>query len=85
MNHHTKGETRMSSDQGTHFWFMSLIVPSPPMNGFETYRRSGHFTPERGATRHDAFEMLLTTVKEQTPELRNDAVVLAFDIQPNKL
>lgn len=73
----------MSTGQGSHFWFMSLIVPA--RGGFETYRRSGHFTPEKGATRFDSFEMLLGVVKQGTPELRDDGVVLAFDIQPNRL
>ncbi|MEU6365753.1 hypothetical protein ABZ876_08350 [Streptomyces sp. NPDC046931] len=69
--------------QGTHFWFMSLIVPSPV--GFDSYRRCGHFTPDPGMTRHDAFELLLAAVKEQSPELRTHAVVISFDVQPNQL
>lgn len=71
------------TEQGTHFWFMSLIVPN--VGGFSSYRRSGHFTPKSGTTRVDAFEYLLATVKEQSPELRHNAVVISFDVQPNKL
>lgn len=71
------------SKQGTHFWFMSLIVPGA--SGFSTYRRSGNFTPKPGTTRVDAFELLLNAVKQQSPELRHDAVVISFDIQPNEL
>jgi hypothetical protein len=74
---------KTKTTQGTHFWFMSLLVPAP--NGFSAYRRSGHFTPEGGLTRHDAFEVLLNNVKEQSPELSESAVVLSFDIQPNQL
>lgn len=69
--------------QGTHFWFMSFLVPMA--GGFSTYRRSGHFTPHPGTTRVDAFELLLAAVKEQSPELRENAVVLSFDVQPNQI
>ncbi|MFJ6667425.1 hypothetical protein [Streptomyces sp. NPDC091383] len=69
--------------QGSHFWFISLLVPSAV--GFDSYRCSGHFTPHAGMTRADAFELLLATVKEQTPELRTNATVLSFDLQPNQL
>ena len=75
--------TNPQPKQGTHFWFMSLLVPTA--GGFNTYRRSGHFTPERGTTRVDAFELLLAIVKEQSPELGADAVVISFDVQPNRL
>lgn len=70
-------------EQGTHFYFMSFIVPN--VSGFSTHRRSGHFTPADGATRFDSFDMLLDAMKQESPELRNNAVVIAFDIQPNKL
>jgi hypothetical protein len=74
-----------SAQQGTHFWFMSFIVPTYGPTGFATYRRSGHFTPQKGATtRFDAFDMLLSTVKQQSPELEKDDVI-SFDIQPNRL
>lgn len=68
--------------QGTHFWFMSLSLITS--QGMSFYRRTGHLDLNRGATRFDAFEEILTAMKEQTPELQ-DAVVLAFDIQPNAL
>jgi len=73
----------MSDEQGTHFWFMSLILPNAA--GFAAYRRVGHCTPEPGATRLDLFDMLLNMVKEKSPELNDGAVVISFDIQPNKL
>ncbi|MEW2567650.1 hypothetical protein [Streptomyces sp. NPDC047070] len=68
--------------QGTHFWFMSLALITS--RGLSFYRRTGHVDFNPGATRIDAFEEILTSVKEQTPELQ-DAVVLAFDLQPNAL
>ncbi|MFD9047674.1 hypothetical protein [Streptomyces zaomyceticus] len=70
------------SEQGTHFWFMSLILPTS--QGMNFYRRTGHLNLNRGATRFNAFEEILAAMKEQTPELAT-AVVLSFDIQPNKL
>lgn len=75
--------TASEGQQGTHFWFMSLFVPNSM--GFATYRRSGHFNPKPGTTRFDAFELLLAAVKEQSPELQHDAVVISFDIQPNQI
>lgn len=72
----------MSEQQGTHFWFMSFLQPTP--NGFDTYRRSGHFNPPPGATRVDMFSVLRDEIERFTPELAG-ATVLAFDIQPNQL
>ncbi|MCX4786477.1 hypothetical protein OG369_09865 [Streptomyces sp. NBC_01221] len=65
-----------------HFWFMSLALITH--EGLRYYRRTGVFTAVLGATRFDCFEEILASVKEQTPELQ-DAVVLAFDVQPNHL
>lgn len=67
---------------GTHFWFMSLYLATPA--GFAFYRRTGTYSPGPGCLRTEAFDQLLDHVKEKTPELR-DAVVVAFDIQPNAL
>ncbi|MFD0437016.1 hypothetical protein [Streptomyces chartreusis] len=72
----------MSSEQGTHFWFMSLALITH--QGLSFYRRTGHLSLNPGATRTDVFEEILDSVKAGTPEL-STAVVLAFDIQPNAL
>ncbi|MFB7285448.1 hypothetical protein [Actinacidiphila glaucinigra] len=72
----------MPTEQGTHFWFMSLVLITS--EGMSFYRRTGHLTVNPGATRFNAFEEILSAMKEGTPELR-DAVVLSFDIQPNRL
>lgn len=72
----------MQSEQGTHFWFMSLALIT--REGMSYYRRTGHLSLNPGATRFTAFEEILGAMKEQTPLLHN-AVVLAFDIQPNEL
>ncbi|WP_392967196.1 hypothetical protein [Streptomyces sp. LN245] len=69
-------------EQGTHFWFMSLALITQA--GLSYYRRTGHLDLDPGATRFDAFEEILSAMKDQTPELQ-DAVVLAFDIQLNAL
>ncbi|MGP3686515.1 hypothetical protein ACTVZO_17715 [Streptomyces sp. IBSNAI002] len=70
------------SEQGTHFIFMSLTVPTP--QGFMTLRRSGAVTPPQGATRLDMFEVLRQQVIAEDPS-HAEAVVIAFDIQPNEL
>lgn len=70
------------SEQGTHFIFMALTVPTP--NGFMTLRRSGVVTPPVGATRQDMFERLRQQVIAEDPSYA-EAVVISFDIQPNKL
>lgn len=72
-------------EQGTHFWFMSLMVPLPTGSGFSTFGRRGHCTPKPGATRFEVFDDLLALAKQGTPELDRDAVVISFDIQPNQL
>lgn len=72
----------MQSKQGTHFWFMSLALITS--EGMSFYRRTGHVTLNPGATRFNAFEEILSALKDETPEL-SDAVALAFDIQPNAL
>lgn len=68
--------------QGSHFWFMSLALITS--EGLRFYRRTGHLSLNPGATRFNAFEEILSAMKEQTPALR-DAVVVSFDIQPNAL
>ncbi|MFJ1865530.1 hypothetical protein ACIOD1_12945 [Streptomyces sp. NPDC088097] len=72
----------MSEQQGTHFIFMSLTVPTP--QGFMTLRRSGAITPPPGATRLDMFEKLRQQVLAEDPSYA-EAAVISFDIQPNKL
>ncbi|MFJ4712709.1 hypothetical protein [Streptomyces sp. NPDC088785] len=72
----------MKHGQGTHFWFMSLALITS--EGMSFYRRTGHISLNKGATRFNAFEEILAAMKEQTPAL-HDAVVLSFDIQPNAL
>lgn len=75
--------TSEGEQQGTHFWFMSLLVPVP--TGFSTFHRRGHCTPKPGSTRVNVFDDLLTLVKQGSPELAHDAVVISFDIHPNQL
>ncbi|WP_435643895.1 hypothetical protein ACR9VJ_26570 [Streptomyces sp. H49] len=71
-----------SSSTREMFWFMSLALIT--REGLSYYRRTGVFTATPDATRFSAFEELLQDVKQRTPELA-DAVVLAFDVRPNRL
>ncbi|GGX02014.1 hypothetical protein GCM10010353_17060 [Streptomyces chryseus] len=74
----------MDQAQGSHFFFMSLYTPGDVHAPGSVWRRSGHFTPPPGMTRHDAYEMLMGEITEDTPALAG-ATVLAFDVQPNQL
>ena len=71
-----------NADQGTHFWFMAIQTPNS--RGYFVADYKGTITPEPGATRLDLFNELLDGVGQRWPESRG-GVVLAFDIQPNKL
>ncbi|MFD9368790.1 hypothetical protein ACFWA6_13950 [Streptomyces sp. NPDC060020] len=69
----------MSEKQGTHFWFMVILVPG---GSLMTVRAT--ITPQRGRTRLDLFDQIREEVASLHPETR-DGQVVAFDIQPNKL
>lgn len=75
--------TPQASEQGTHFWFMSLAQATSE-RGVSTHHRSGTCTPQPGDTRLDMFRMLHAHVNETSPDLAG-AAVTAFDIQPNQL
>lgn len=69
--------------QGTHFWRMAIQAPATDrttnvIGGFGTW------TPKRGQTRHDVCEDIRDALTEKYPEAQG-GVVIAFDIQPNKL
>ncbi|WP_327162089.1 hypothetical protein [Streptomyces zaomyceticus] len=68
--------------QGDHFWFMSFVANGP--RGTYATHRTGCFDIAQGATRQAAFVEILTSLRQQNPDLA-DATVTAFDIQPNKL
>jgi hypothetical protein len=70
-------------EQGTRFWTMSIQAPGLPgvpniTAGFGTW------TPGEGQTRFDVFPEIKAALTEQYPQCQG-GVVLAFDIQPNKL
>lgn len=70
------------TDQGTHFWHMSFLARNDV--GMTAQSRSGHYTPDPGMTRFDAFEEIHRQVVAASPYLA-DAPILSFDIQPNQL
>ncbi|MEU6543848.1 hypothetical protein [Streptomyces sp. NPDC046859] len=71
------------SKQGSHFWFMSIQGPNGA-GGFYLNSYQGTRTPKRGATRLELFNSIRQEVSENDP-LSQSGVVIAFDIQPNKL
>ncbi|WP_327066826.1 hypothetical protein [Kitasatospora sp. NBC_01302] len=77
-------DTTPPAEQGTHFWFMSLMKAIPGGGGFSTHDRSGTCSPRTGNTRLDMFTELHGWVEATWPELAG-ATVIAFDIQPNKI
>jgi len=66
------------SEQGTHFWFMSIRAPEGAMSF------TGTVTPGPGETRLDLFGRIHDQIVSENPAVR-DASVLAFDIQPNQI
>jgi hypothetical protein len=71
------------SEQGTHFWFLTIQMPGEGgTTSVGSYQ--GTLTPSRKETRLDALNKLRDLVAKQYPKTK-DGVVLAFDIQPNKL
>lgn len=74
--------TASSGSQGSHFWHMSFQARNEI--GMTAQSRTGHYTPDPGMTRFDAFEEIHRQVVEASPYLA-DAAMLSFDIQPNRL
>jgi hypothetical protein len=74
--------TEPASEQGTHFWFMSIQTPNA--TGVYTNSYQGAWTPALRATRLDMFNEIQAFVENEDPRARGGMVV-AFDIQPNQL
>lgn len=72
-----------ASEQGSHFWFMTIQAPNST-GGFYMNSYQGTRTPKRGSTRLDLFNSIRQEIGENDP-LGKNGVVIAFDIQPNKL
>jgi hypothetical protein len=68
----------VSSEQGTHFWFMTIQT----IDSVASYQATR--TPSPGQTRLDLYYAILNEIVRLHPESRGGAVI-AFDIQPNKL
>lgn len=67
-----------TSEQGTHFWFMGIH------QGNNLVMDTGTYTPKRGETRFDACQAIYDHMCTRNPKIAG-GVILAFDIQPNKL
>lgn len=72
-----------NTEQGTHFWTMAIQARSAT-EGLNITGAWGTWTPKRGQTRYDVFNDIRGALSESQPETRG-GVVIAFDIQPNKL
>ncbi len=70
------------AEQGTHFYFMSMQMSNA--RGFYTTDFQGVLTPKPGQTRLDLFNEIRADFEAREPRVRS-GVVIAFDIQPNKL
>ena len=70
------------AEQGTHFWFMT--VQAPNAGGYFVNSYQGTWTPQPGATRLSTFNDIRSYVDSQDPRARG-GIVLAFDLQPNRL
>ena len=74
--------TEPTPEQGTHFWFMSVMAVNPRGPWMNDYQGTVTIAPD--ATRLELFNQIREEVAEKDPRSRG-AVVLAFDIQPNQL
>lgn len=83
-NTETKGSRGGSApdSQGTHFWFMAIQTPN--RTGYRLNDYQGVLTPRPGSTRLDLFNDIRREVEQQDP-LSRGGIVVAFDLQPNKL
>lgn len=68
--------------QGPLFWFMSIQTANGA--AFYVIGYQGTWVPKPGATRLDLFHEIRQYVGDREPRSR-DGVVVAFDIQPNKI
>ena len=69
-------------EQGSHFWFMSVMAVNsigPWVNDYQ-----GTLTLVPGVTRLELFNQIREEVAQNDPRSR-DAIVLAFVVQPNEL
>lgn len=68
--------------QGTHFFFITM----QQVNALGPYTNtfSGAFTPKPDETRLSLYNAIRAEFEASDPKVRG-GVVLAFDIQPNKL
>ncbi|MGW4703252.1 hypothetical protein [Streptomyces sp. NPDC004285] len=69
--------------QGTYFWFMA-IQTSTAATGTTIGDYQGTISPPRGTTRFDLFNKVRAEVEQRYPQAVG-GVVVAFDVQPNKL
>lgn len=83
-NAETKGPRDGSApdNQGTHFWFMAIQTPNH--TGYRLNDYQGVLTPLPGSTRLDLFNDIRREVERQDP-LSRGGIVVAFDLQPNKI
>lgn len=78
----TETQVDANEPQGTHFWLLTMQTPNAA--GFYLNSYQGTITPAAGATRLDAFNEVRRLVEEQDPPSRG-GIVLAFDVQPNRI
>lgn len=72
----------MTAKQGTHFWFMTIQKAVP--GGARFVDAQGTWTPDPSETRMDAFNAIRLDLELRDPAIQG-GVIIAFDIQPNKL
>lgn len=70
------------SNQGTHFWLMSVQTAND--GGYYLNSYQGTLTPGPKATRLELFNDIRRLVDEHDPRSRG-GIVLTFDIQRNKI
>ena len=70
-----------SEEEGTLFWFMAIQAPH---RGVWLNDYQGTWVPEPGDTRMDCLNAIRQNVDDPDPRARG-GIVIAFDIQPNKI
>jgi hypothetical protein len=72
----------VSDKQGTHFYLIAIQYAIE--RGWAVTGSKGTWTPGRKQSRLDVFNEIWQRTVEKHPEVA-EGVVLAFDLQPNKL
>ncbi|RKE02946.1 hypothetical protein [Streptomyces sp. TLI_171] len=77
----TAAQQAPAATRGTHHYVLTV---QQPLGGHRVFTLSGTVTPHSEETREGIYQELLAIAAQRQPELAS-AIVLFFDVQPNRL